>query len=154
MEAIAASQATIIASPENWDLPLLSPERDAAARAGTIPTKTREQIAETQLRYPDVIDDTALIPPVADPDPNSLADNPFRRSPPYDCRYPYEYLLVARQLVTPCCFIFTVPGMAPIRFDGTQPFMEMWNGPQMMRVRETLAKGPMLANCLTCPANQ
>lgn len=81
-------------------------------------------------------------------------DNPFNRFAPYDCTYPYQNLLIARAMVTPCCFIRTVPGMEAIKFDGSRPFREIWNGPQMVRVRESLAHGPLLRACMRCPASR
>jgi hypothetical protein len=80
--------------------------------------------------------------------------NPFNRFAPYDCTYPYQTLLVGRTQITPCCFMNEVPGMDPIKFDGSRPFLEIWNGPQMVRVRETLAHGPLLRNCMSCPASR
>ena len=152
--AISASQLQIWASPENWSLPVLPPDLDERARERIVPLKTREEIARTRL----VLNEASSVPDdfVAPDggDDASPAHNPFNRSAPYDCTYPYQTLLVGRSQITPCCFMNEVPGMKPIKFDGSRPFFETWNGPQMVRVRETLAHGPLLRNCMSCPSSR
>ena len=152
--AISGSKLQIWASPENWSLPVLSPELEEQARGKIVPLKTREEIGRTKL----VIVDTGSSPDDV-PAPDGIYDappahNPFNRFAPYDCTYPYQTLLVGRTQITPCCFMNEVPGMKPIKFDGSQPFREIWNGPQMIRVRETLAHGPLLRNCMSCPSSR
>jgi pyruvate-formate lyase-activating enzyme len=152
--AISASKLQIWASPENWGLPVLPPTLEDEARKKTVPLRTREEIARTRLvihearRSPD---DVRVSDGVHD---SPLADNPFNRFAPYNCTYPYQNLLVGRTQITPCCFMNEVPGMEPIRFDGSRPFLDIWNGPQMVRVRETLAHGPLLRNCMSCPSSR
>jgi pyruvate-formate lyase-activating enzyme len=152
--AIKASKLQIWASPENWSLPVLSPELEKQAREKTAPVKTREEIAHTKLVIPDACpaaEDVRAVDRIYDSTPG---DNPFNRFAPYDCSYPYQTLLVGRTRITPCCFMNEVPGMEPIKFDGSRPFLEIWNGPQMVRVRETLAHGPLLRNCMSCPGSR
>jgi pyruvate-formate lyase-activating enzyme len=152
--AIGASKLKIWASPENWSLPVLPPELDKQAREHTVSLKTREEIARTRLVIPEAhksAGDVGLTDGVYDSTPG---DNPFNRFAPYDCTYPYQTLLVGRTQITPCCFMNEVPGMEPIKFDGSRPFLEIWNGPQMVRVRKTLAYGPLLRNCMSCPSSR
>jgi len=152
--AINASKLQIWASPENWSLPVLAPELETLAREKTVPLKTREEIAHTRLVIPDARPAGDNIGAVGDLDDFTPTDNPFNRFAPYDCTYPYQTLLVGRTQITPCCFMNEVPGMEPIKFDGSRPFLEIWNGPQMVRVRKTLGHGPLLRNCMSCPSSR
>jgi pyruvate-formate lyase-activating enzyme len=151
--AINASKLQIWASPENWSLPVLPPELEVQAREKAVLFKTREEIGRTRLVIPEASSPINVLPSgdAADEGP---AGNPFNRFAPYDCTYPYQTLLVGRTQITPCCFMNEVPGMEAIKFDGSRPFLETWNGPQMVRVRETLAKGPLLRNCRVCPSSR
>jgi pyruvate-formate lyase-activating enzyme len=152
--AISASKLQIWASPENWSLPVLPPDLDAHARKKTVTLKTREEIARTRLVIHEASASQDDLRPSDGVDDSVPADNPFNRFAPYDCTYPYHTLLVGRTQITPCCFMNEVPGMGPIKFDGSRPFREIWNGPQMVRVRETLARGPLLRNCMVCPSSR
>jgi hypothetical protein len=142
IEAIAAATIPIYASPETWGLQLLPDDLEQRARSGDEPIKTRSEIAQSVTLQNDGAAGWSGPPDHV---------NPFGRTAPFDCSYPYRYLLVARNQITPCCFMLTPPGHKPIVFDGSRPFRETWNGPQMQFIRRTLRDGPLISNCRTCP---
>lgn len=97
----------------------------------------------------------AITQAVVDASPDPLEDglNPFNRLPRFACKAPYYNLYVNEMYyrVVPCCFMQATPGFEEIRFDGSQPFMDVWNAPSMVELRKRLRDGPLFGACKKCP---
>jgi Radical SAM superfamily len=87
-------------------------------------------------------------------DPLEDGENPFNRSPRFACKAVYYNLYLNEMFfrIVPCCYMTTVPGFEEIRFDGSVPFMEAWNAPAMVELRQRLVKGPLFGACKKCAA--
>lgn len=86
-------------------------------------------------------------------DPFEDGSNPFDRSPRFACKAVYYNLYVNEMYmrVVPCCYMTHVAGFEEIRFDGTTPFLEIWNAPAMVELRRRLKDGPLFGACRKCP---
>jgi pyruvate-formate lyase-activating enzyme len=142
IDAIAAATIPIHGSPGTWHLQLLSDDLERRARTGGEPIKTRAEIARSNT-----LADGGVTGWSGPPESVTAASG---RKAPFPCAYVYQYLLVARTQITPCCFMHAPPGHEPIVFDGSKPFREIWNGPQMQFIRRTLRDGPLIPNCHVC----
>jgi hypothetical protein len=87
-------------------------------------------------------------------DPLEDGENPFNRTPRFACKAVYYNLYLNEMFfrIVPCCYMTTVPGFEEIRFDGSVPFMEAWNAPAMVELRQRLVKGPLFGACKKCAA--
>ncbi|WP_161957948.1 radical SAM protein [Azospirillum palustre] len=150
VEAIAQCRCDVYASPENWSLPILPPSVVEEAAAHPPALLSRSMALDSSRTWPEPVhDDTE--PPIHAADPN-----PFRRSAPFDCTYPYYNLLLNRTqyLVTPCCYMRQIGEQAPVYMKSDQDFFQVWNGPAFTHLRRSLTQGPLLARCQLCPENR
>lgn len=87
-------------------------------------------------------------------DPLEDGENPFNRAPRFECKAVYYNLYINEMFfrIVPCCYMTTVPGFEEVRFDGSVPFMEAWNAPAMVELRNRLVKGPLFGACKKCAA--
>lgn len=81
---------------------------------------------------------------------NSL--NPYNRHPRFSCRFVYHNLISfeTNSRLSPCCYMIDVPGYEPMVMKGND-FMVYWNSPAMVKLRDSLIRGPMFESCKTCP---
>jgi hypothetical protein len=86
-------------------------------------------------------------------DPFEDGTNPLGRTPRFACKAVYYNLYVNEMYfrVVPCCYMTHVAGFEEIRFDGSAPFLEIWNSPAMVELRRRLNAGPLLGACRKCP---
>jgi MoaA/NifB/PqqE/SkfB family radical SAM enzyme len=79
--------------------------------------------------------------------------NPLGRVPRFACKAVYYNLYINELFyrMNPCCYLQRVPGYEEIRFDGSIDFMEAWNSPGMVALREHLRDGPLFGACVRCP---
>lgn len=79
--------------------------------------------------------------------------NPFGRVPRFSCKAVYYNLYINELFyrMNPCCYLRHVPGYEEVRFDGSLEFMEAWNSPAMVALRQHLRDGPLYSACRRCP---
>lgn len=86
---------------------------------------------------------------------DSLEDglNPLGRVPRFACKAVYYNLYINEMFfrVNPCCYMQIVPGFEEVRFDGAGEFLDSWNSPAFIALRERLRDGPLFAACRRCP---
>jgi MoaA/NifB/PqqE/SkfB family radical SAM enzyme len=78
--------------------------------------------------------------------------NPYNRSHPFNCDHIYYALEILNQNldIWPCCFMNRVPGYEPIGLNASTNFFELWNSPALLKLRESLLKGPLYSICQNC----
>ena len=86
-------------------------------------------------------------------DPLDDGTNPLGRSPRFGCKAVYYSLYINEMFyrMNPCCYLQRVPGYEEVRLDGTIEFMDAWNSPAMVSLREHLRDGPLYGGCMRCP---
>ena len=156
--AMALSRVPVVGSPESWSVPVLPAEVQARVAADPPPILSRQEALVRFKAKPRL----GTTPPpgggrgrplaTAPAAPFDPADNPYGRTAPFTCAYPYRHLILNYGgYVTPCCYMESVPGHEPIHLDRGVDFGTLWNSPAMVEVRRTLAEGPLLRNCRVCP---
>ena len=88
-------------------------------------------------------------------DPLEDGLNPLNRQARFPCKAVYYNLYINELFfrLSPCCYMTEVPGFEEIRFDGQYEFLEAWNSPAMMKLRDRLNHGPLFGSCQRCPEN-
>lgn len=78
--------------------------------------------------------------------------NPYNRKPKFDCKFVYHNLMSfeSNLRLSPCCYMLDVPGYEPMIMKDND-FMGYWNSPAMVKLRDSLIRGPMFESCKTCP---
>jgi len=86
-------------------------------------------------------------------DPLDDGSNPLGRTARFGCKAVYYNLYINEMFyrMNPCCYLQRVPGYEEVRFDGTLDFMEAWNSPAMVALRQHLRDGPLYGACMRCP---
>lgn len=79
--------------------------------------------------------------------------NPLGREARFGCKAVYYNLYINELFyrMNPCCYMQNVPGYDEVRFDGDVDFMEAWNSPGMVALRQHLRDGPLFGACMRCP---
>jgi len=79
--------------------------------------------------------------------------NPLGRVPRFGCKAVYYNLYINEMFyrMNPCCYLQRVPGYEETRFDGSIDFMQAWNSPAMVALRQHLRDGPLFGACMRCP---
>lgn len=79
-------------------------------------------------------------------------ENPLDRQSPWKCGFVYHNLIVneTNKRMVPCCNMADVPGFEPIVLDKDMQFSSAWNSEAMVRLRQTLSKGPLFDACKVC----
>ena len=52
----------------------------------------------------------------------------------------------------PCSFMHRVTGYEDVGLFAAEDFLQLWNSPAMIALRESLLRGPLLSACSTCPS--
>jgi len=72
---------------------------------------------------------------------------PFKCSDVYTTLHMNDFFFVLR----PCCYMDAVPNHDVIKYDGGDNFLEAWNSPAMVSLRQRLHAGPLYNMCRRCP---
>lgn len=154
-EAIENSAVPVEAQPETWDTDVLSPQLRAAVTEKAPPIIRREDaLRDRDLRKQYSTTRSALqgagrqIAQV-----NDLKFNPYERTTPFNCRFIYQNLITTKLSMEmyPCCYMTEVPGHEPVILSNERTFMEQWNNPAFVNLRQRLRHGPLYQACATCP---
>jgi hypothetical protein len=146
-ETIAKVKVKVFGDPDQWSVPLhtaeLPPDADRTSWRAS------------------AINDPPFIRTKGDPLPEGStqdnwrrpAANPYGRTVPFACSYPwYAVKLIDQSLrVDACGFLQHVKGHDDIGLHGADDFAQLWNSPALTHLRQTLQNGPLLPECLTCP---
>lgn len=160
--AIAESRAVIITDVASWSAPVLSEGFAELVQIRPPATVDRKDalrdrsVRESYARFYDSM--TGAGQPLAEA--GNLVDtfedgtDPFHRQTPYACHFVYHDFIINdfNLRLIPCCYMSSVPGFEVVRFDGSRPFMECWNSPAFVTLRQRLQQGPLYGACKKCPA--
>lgn len=159
VDAIKGSQVPVQADPVMWSKPIFTATLDRHIKEQPPAIVSRQQaLSDRDLRGRNihlyeqpkgifrgqlsnssrVIDDDA---------------NPLGRVPRFACKAVYYNLYINELFyrMNPCCYLQHVPGYEEVRFDGTLDFMDAWNSPAMVALRQHLRDGPLYGACMRCP---
>jgi len=146
-ESIEKVKVQVFGDPDQWSVPL----HRAELRPGVDRT---EWVAS-------VVQEPPFIRTKGDPLPEGSnhddwrqpATNPYGRTAPFACSYPWHAVkLIDQSLrVDTCGFLQHVKGHDDIGLHGADDFDQLWNSPAFVHLRHTLQNGPLLPECLTCP---
>jgi hypothetical protein len=164
VRAVAASRVPIVGEPATWDKPIFGKELWEHLQANPPPVRSSlEARADKSIQA--LHDANAKEPPRTRGRrlPNAQAlmaadaedpSNPYNRAARYSCRFPYQNLNLFDFLfkLHPCCYMSDVPGHEGVHFDPSQDFMEFWNSPAFVQLRQRLVSGPLFLPCRRCPA--
>ncbi len=158
IQAIQQSKVPVQVDPESWGISVFSPEMEEKVRTTPLIHISRDEALRSRevrqywRKQEKFVEKTRgkLRFPVDDFD----GDNPFNRMPRYACRSPYHTLYINdfSFSMVPCCYMNAVPGYEKTFYDGTGDFMEMWNSPAMIELRQRLKEGPLFNMCTKCPS--
>jgi hypothetical protein len=155
LEAISAATIPIEAFPESWSTSVFPVEVEATILKAPL-TPRAVRLASKSYRHTPAVDSEAL--PVGEPledSPPELSEtlrNPYNRQHPHLCPSPYTafYINGFDRLVTPCCYMTSVPGHRPSYLRKDASFDDVWNSPAMIALRRSLNEGPLKNPCLQC----
>lgn len=168
VEAIANSPISVQASPETWSANIFPEDEEAALLAAPL-TPRKVRLASKSIRRTPTPDTEAL--PVGEAltpdngntyhgsydDPgseiaNDLLDNPYGRRAPLFCPSPFTafYINGFDRMVTPCCYMTSVPGFNRSFLRKGASFNDVWNSPAMVDLRRSLGRGPLKSHCKKC----
>jgi hypothetical protein len=146
-EMIGEVKVKVFGDPDQWSVPL----HTASLPPGTDRTKW----------FASAINEPPFIRTKGDPLPDGStrdnwrppATNPYGRTAPFPCSYPWHAVKLLDQSlrVDPCGFLQHVKGYDDIGLHGASDFAQLWNSAAMVHLRHTLQNGPLLPECLTCP---
>lgn len=147
-EAIAETSVEVYGDPDQWSVPLHSAE---------LPANTDRETLIASVRNDPPIALTKGDPlPAGSPHDNwrQPVANPYGRMAPFACSYPWYALKILdpSQRLYPCSFMHQIMGHDDVGLHGAADFMDLWNSPAMIHLRETLQHGPLLPECITCPS--
>ncbi len=154
---IASSIVSIEAQPDTWSSPVLGkrvtdyldskpgPPQFIERHIALADKSIHQSYKSTQKQ---VVGHGELVEDVLDPGPN-----PYGRTHHFQCRYVYHNLCCNEMSyrMVPCCYMADVPGYRPVVLDGSGKFMDSWNSPAFVKLRQRLKHGPLFAACKTCP---
>ena len=155
VEAIAAATIPIEAFPESWSANVFPVEVEASILQAPL-TPRAVRLKSKSYRHTPAVDSEAL--PVGEPLEDGYPGiteelkNPYNRQHPLFCPSPYTafYLNGFDRMVTPCCYMTSVPGHQPSYLRKGASFDDAWNSPAMIALRRSLNKGPLKSPCLQC----
>jgi pyruvate-formate lyase-activating enzyme len=146
-EAIGKVNVKVYGDPDQWSVPLHT--------AAVPPGVDRTGWLASAIKEP------AFVRTKGDPLPEGStrdnwrrpATNPYGRTAPFACSYPWHAVkLIDQSLrVDACGFLQHVKGHDDIGLHGADDFAQLWNSPALTHLRQTLQDGPLLPECLTCP---
>jgi len=156
-EDIANSIVAVETQPDTWATPVLSKSVTDYLHSKSEPPKfIKRQVALTdksirqsyKSSQKQVVGHGEFVEDVLD-----LGPNPYGRTPHFQCRYVYHNLCCNEMSyrMVPCCYMADVPGYRPVVLDGSGKFMDSWNSPAFVKLRQRLKHGPLFVACKTCP---
>jgi hypothetical protein len=155
LDAIEKSSIPVETQPDTWSTDAVSSRIRSLANEGKIPFVQRDDAVKNRdLRprhAPNRAEKTGSGKQITYVD--DLEFNPYDRSSPFNCRFVYQNLITTKLSLEmhPCCYMNGVPGHEPVVLDPARPFMEQWNNPAFVQLRQRLRKGPLYQACATCP---
>jgi len=155
VEAISAAMISIEAFPESWSASVFPIEVEASILQAPL-TPRAVRLKSKSYRHTPAVDSEAL--PVGEPLEDSYPElceglkNPYNRQHPLFCPSPYTafYLNGFDRMVTPCCYMTSIPGHQPSYLRKGASFDDVWNSPAMITLRRSLNQGPLKSPCLQC----
>jgi pyruvate-formate lyase-activating enzyme len=153
--AIADARIPIEAFPDSWSKPIFPPELEPQIL--TMPLTPRDVRMKSKSFHRKPAVDTEDLPvgePLEDsrPELHEHMENPYNRTPPMFCPSPYTafYLNGFDRMVTPCCYMTSIPGHSLSYLRKGASFDDVWNSPAMVALRRSLNGGPLKQPCLKC----
>jgi pyruvate-formate lyase-activating enzyme len=155
LNAIEKSSIPVETQPDTWSTDALSPKLRSLADEGKIPFVRREDAVKNRdlrprhaANHAEKAGSGRQITYVDD-----LKFNPYDRSSPFNCRFVYQKLITTKLSLEmhPCCYMTDIPGYEPVVLNSDRPFMEQWNNPAFVHLRQRLRTGPLYQACATCP---
>ncbi len=156
VEAIRNAKVHVEVSPETWSTKIFPAEVEAEILAQ--PLVPREVRRATRSFHRTPVADTVDLPVggslAAEPGEfvHEELENPYGRAVPMLCPSPYTALYINGfdRMVTPCCYMHTVPGYEKSYLRQGARFDDVWNSSAMVALRESLRNGPLKQPCLKC----
>jgi MoaA/NifB/PqqE/SkfB family radical SAM enzyme len=156
VEAIRKAKIHIDASPATWDTKIFPTNIEAEILVQPLTPREVRRASKSFHRTP-IPDGPGL--PVGEKlgyargeIVHDELENPYGRAAPMLCPSPYTALYINGfdRMVTPCCYMQTVPGYQRSYLRQGASFDDIWNSPAMVGLRESLSRGPLKQPCLKC----
>ncbi len=150
----------IKADPTSWGTPIFPPDLERTIRHSPPPAIARPNVSANkevrnfyrdQDKFKSVTKGKVNLTRTSSDEEDT--SNPYNRTPPFDCRAPYQFLYINdfSNSMVPCCYMSHVPLHDDVIFDGSYDFNEAWNSQAMIELRRRLNKGPLYPMCKRCP---
>lgn len=161
-QAIAQSRVAINADPDSWSSPIFPPDLEEKYKTDPPKTYSREEAKRELLsdRRTEV-NQLMAVKTRGEKSPEGsveLVQETRRgdRDAWYRCWDLYHILHMNDFyfFLRPCCFMERTPGYEWVKYDGSYPFMQAWNSPAMVQLRQSLVDGPMHNMCTLCPSQK